>query len=193
MSLEPDRRWSLTGQALERLLQRLGEEPEAAAREYEAIRPKLVGFFERRGILGSEALADETIDRVARRLDDGETIEHLKAYFYGVARHLALEWRRRQAQERAAIERQRPLLAADEASEAREARVACLESCLRELPPGSRDLIASYYRDDPEGRKRLAESLGMTYTTLKTRAHRIRRKLEECLRECLDARSHRDR
>ncbi len=187
MSLKPDRQWSLTGQALARLLERLGEQPEAAAREYDAIRGKLVGFFERRGIAGPEGLADETIDRVARRLEEGETIEHVRAYFYGVAKRVAIEWKRRRAAEGTAIDRQRACLAADEAPEAREARVACLESCLRHLPPHSRELILGYYRGQGGERKRLAKSLGMTYTSLKTRAHRIRSALGECLRECLEA------
>ncbi len=172
MSLKPDRQWSLTGQALARLLERLGEQPEAAAREYDAIRGKLV---------------DETIDRVARRLEEGETIEHVRAYFYGVAKRVAIEWKRRRAAEGTAIDRQRACLAADEAPEAREARVACLESCLRHLPPHSRELILGYYRGQGGERKRLAKSLGMTYTSLKTRAHRIRSALGECLRECLEA------
>jgi len=186
MSHETDRRWSLTAPALERLLRRLDGEPEAAAREYDAVRHKLIRFFERRGVAGPEVLADETIDRVARRLDEGERVDHLGAYFYGVARLVALEWRKRRAQEGVA-QREYPRGGPVEAAEDRERRIACLERCLMRLPEESRALLVGYYRDRGEARKRLAESHGITYTTLKTRVCRLRMGLEGCLRDCLEA------
>ncbi len=180
----------LTRQAFERLLQRLGPDREAAALEYETIRRRLIELFDWRGVPSPEVLADETIDRVARRLDEGVPVEHLRAYFYGVGRHVLLEWRKRRAFEQAAVQEPRPS-AADLrlAAEAGEARMECLESCLRELPRESRELIVGYYqgagRSHLEGRKVLAESLGISYATLKTRAHRIRTSLEQCLRKRL--------
>jgi DNA-directed RNA polymerase specialized sigma24 family protein len=187
MPVRTDPPWVLTGPAFARLLQRLGSEPEAAAREYDAVRHRLVGFFERRGVPSPEALADETIDRVARRLDEGEAIEHLNAYFYGVARRVVLEWRKRWARERAA-ERAYPRAGPEAASAESESRIACLECCLRALPDESRALLIAYYRGRGEERKRLAESHGITYTSLKTRACRLRVRLEVCLRDCLEGR-----
>jgi len=191
MSIGTDRRWSLTRPAFHRLLQRLSADPERGAREYDVVHHKLIGFFERRGVDPSEGLADETIDRVARRLDEGQIIEHLDAYFYGVARRVMLEWRKRRVQERAA-ERAFSLLGPATAPELRELRVACLERCLRRLPRDSRILIMDYYRGRMEERKRLAATLGISYTNLRTRARRLRLRLEECLRECLEARSPSD-
>jgi DNA-directed RNA polymerase specialized sigma24 family protein len=185
MSLEVDQRWSLTGPALDRLLRRLSEESDVDIRCYELVRLKLVGFFERRGFPGPDALADEVIDRVARRLEEGERVEHLKAYFYGVAKRVAMECARRPYVERAATERQRPLLDA-ETPEVRESRAACLERCLQGLPADSRRLIMGYYRCSRGERERLAESLHLSYACLKTRAHRIRNVLARCVRECLD-------
>ena len=188
MPLEANRPWRLTGPAFERLLQRLGGEREQAAREYEVVRRRLAGFFERRGIPSAEALADETIDRVARRLDEGEVVEHLNAYFYGVAKRVLLESRRRWARERAA-EREYAIPGPAEPASEREARIACLERCVGALDEGSRALLAGYYRGLPDDRKRLAESQGITYTSLKTRVFRLRIRLEVCLRKCLEARS----
>ena len=186
MPIETHRRWSLTRLALERLLQRLSSEPERAAREYDVVRYKLIRFFERRGIGSAEALADETIDRVARRLDEGQTIEHLDAYFYGVAHRVMLEWRKRRAQERSA-EREYPALDPPAAAELREVGIACLERCLRRLPRDNRALIVGYYRGGMEERKRLAESLDITYPSLRTRVCRLRVRLDQCRRECLEA------
>jgi DNA-directed RNA polymerase specialized sigma24 family protein len=185
MSIGTHRRWSLTRSAFDRLLLRLDAEPERAARQYDVVRGKLTGFFARRGVGLSEVLADETIDRVARRLDEGRIIEHLDAYFYGVANRVMLEWRKQQALKQAA-EREFPLLEPAASSEFREVRVACLERCLRRLPADSRALIEGYYRGRAEERQRLAGTLSISYTNLRTRARRLRVRLEECLRECLD-------
>ena len=72
-----------------------------------------------------------------------------------------------------------------------EARTACLERCLRKLPEQSHALIVSYYQGRGgahlKERKVLARRLGITYESLKTRAHRIRKALEVCLHGCLEA------
>jgi DNA-directed RNA polymerase specialized sigma24 family protein len=180
----------LTRQAFERLLERLGPDREAAAREYETVHRRLVELFDWQGVTSPEVLADETVDRVARKLDEGVTVEHLRAYCYGVGRNVLLEWRKRQALEHAVLLEPRPSVTDLRlAAERREARVECLESCLRGLPSESRDLIVGYYSGTGgthlEGRRVLAERLGISYGALKTRAHRIRTSLEECLRKRL--------
>jgi DNA-directed RNA polymerase specialized sigma24 family protein len=183
--LERAARWSLTRRALERLLHSLSPEPEAAAREYDAMRRNLIGFFERRGIPQAESLADQTIDRVARRLDEGETVEHLRAYFFGVARRLLQELEKQRASQRAALRNAPPRR--DSSGQA-EAQVACLEHWLDRLPQDARSLIVDYYQST-EGcgraeRRLLAERLGITYVSLRSKAHRIRRQLGASLREC---------
>src|SRR5262245_29875394 len=94
--------WSLTGSAFERLLGHLGDAPAAAAQEYVSLRRKLVLFFAMRGAGASaESLADEAIDRLARRLEEGPRVEQVRAFVFGVARRLWLEdGRRRGRQER---------------------------------------------------------------------------------------------
>ena len=194
VSIEPEQHWSLTRRSLDRLLHRLSDEPEVAAREYEAIRRRLITFFSLRRIHLPEAMADETIDRVARRLDEGESVEHVRAYFHGVAQRVALESIKRQRREWSALERQPslpPLVVAEPPAEPTETQVSCLEHCLKCLPRESRALIVRYYQTSAlsprEHRKRLAERLGISYTSLKVRAHRIRAQLEKCLQECLMA------
>jgi DNA-directed RNA polymerase specialized sigma24 family protein len=185
MTFTPHRRWTLSREALERLLRRIGPDREAAAREYDALRMRLVDFFEARQAPSSEALADEAMDRVARKLEEGATIQNLRAYLYGVARLVWLEAEKHRAQERGAL-RELRALHDRQPTEVLEARVQCLERCLRALPEESRKLIVAYYEGAGSShfdrRKLLAAQLGISYTTLKTRAHRIRARLEECLR-----------
>jgi len=177
------------------LLARLDEHPEAAAREYEFLRRRLITFFLLRGVDSPERLADEAMDRVARRIDEGERIEHVRAYFQGVAQRIASESTKRQAREGAAVDGYRPFLVTDQAAEEIEARAGCLERCLQCLPRESRALIRRYYEAGPlprgESRKLLAEQQGLSYSGLKVRAYRIRVQLEECLLRCLEARKSR--
>jgi DNA-directed RNA polymerase specialized sigma24 family protein len=192
MPPEATQPWRLNQPALERLLLRLSEEPEKAAREYEAIRGSLLVFFDLRGAADSAALADEALDRVARRLEQGEDIEHPRAYVYGVAKNVVRESVRQRERERAAIKAHGAAADAADGPELAEARTACLERCLRKLPEQSRALIVSYYQGRGgahlEGRKLLAQRLCITYDSLKTRAHRIRNALRVCLHECMEAR-----
>ena len=176
--------------AFEGLLLALDPDRHRAGERYETLRRKLVRLFGWRGCRDSEECADETLDRVARRLDRGEAVDQARAYCFGVARRVLLEWHKERAKEDAALGGasvpQRP----DDASAARtEARIACLEKCLDELPAPSRALIIEYYqgpgRVHQQGRKVLASRLGLSDTALKARAHRIRVELEGCLGRCL--------
>jgi len=192
MALPSDRRWSLTGKALDLLLARLASEPAAAAREYDRLRHRLLDFFDWQGASAPEALADETLDRIARKLEAGEEVGNVSAYGYGVARRVWLEAEKRRAQEAAAVDALGRLNAPGQAQalDTVEVRVGCLERCLKELPEESRELIVSYYqglgRSHLEGRRLLAQRLGISYTNLKTRAHRIRIRLLECLQTCTE-------
>jgi DNA-directed RNA polymerase specialized sigma24 family protein len=55
------------------------------------VRGRLVRFFEWRGAQVPEDLADETLERVARKLAVGTPIDDLRKYIFGVARFVARE------------------------------------------------------------------------------------------------------
>jgi DNA-directed RNA polymerase specialized sigma24 family protein len=192
MSFQSPQRWSLTPRALERLLTRLGAEQDAAAQEYELLRRKLITFFTLQGIEGPEEVADEAFDRVARRLEQGETIAHVRAYFHGVAQRIVSERYKQRVRDRAAVEVHRSTRAADDEADGAETRAVCLECCLRMLSAQDRALLHNYYEraDGPPRpqRKALAAKLGLSYSNLKVRSYRIRRELESCLGRCLNAR-----
>jgi hypothetical protein len=62
-------KWVLTGEAFKRFLACLDADTEQAGEKYEAIRQKLVKFFDWRGAHFPEECADETINRVVRKLE----------------------------------------------------------------------------------------------------------------------------
>src|SRR5947207_1069954 len=64
----------LTRESLGALLSQFDSNPERAAEKYELMRSRLVTFFECRGCAAAFDLTDATVDRVARRILEGENI-----------------------------------------------------------------------------------------------------------------------
>ena len=185
--------WTLTKEAFERLLDSLDANRERAGEKYENVRRKLIEFFEARGSNSPLDHADETINRVARRLDEGESVQDLNAYFYGVARLLLKETLRGRGREPNALDLELPIATDDEEHERRrqqeERRLECFETCLSKLPAASRVLIVEYYREEKglkiEQRKRQADALNVSLNALRLRACRIRGELGACVNSCL--------
>ncbi len=148
-------------------------------------------------------MADETLNRVARRLEDGETIYagQFSSYAYGVARNVLREHARgpepRSQPLDALLPPSHPHLSPSEeeekalARESSERRLECLESCAGALPEDARLLILSYYEgasgERIDRRRQLAERLGVPANSLRIRAHRIRARLEKCVNACVGA------
>jgi len=163
------------------LLDWLGPDP---GQQYEIIRAGLIRIFISKGFSDAEDLADETIDRVAKKLPEiREGYEGEKArYFHGVARNVIREARRRKevATDKTPERSTMPRAPGD--------KYECLLECLRLLPAPKRELILDYYlyggKDKVECHLLMAEELGISVGALRTRAHHIRRDLEKCVLEC---------
>jgi DNA-directed RNA polymerase specialized sigma24 family protein len=177
--------------AFEALLAHLDPDRERAGERYEAIRYRLVRFFMCRGAALPDELADEAIDRVGRKLAGGEVIRipDVGRYFLGVARNVL-----REAWDKEGRRKSLPLAPGTDAAapdaEAPGAIVDCLERCLEKLPPESRDLLLRYYAADRSGkaaaRRAIADGMGLGGAALRLRLHRLRAKLEGCIRHCLE-------
>ena len=85
------RKWTLTQEAFDKLLHALDGDRARAGNIYQETRSNLIRFFEWRGCPFPEDHADETINRVARRILEGEDVRDVPKYFFGVARLLFLE------------------------------------------------------------------------------------------------------
>jgi DNA-directed RNA polymerase specialized sigma24 family protein len=179
----------LSPRALARLLDRLGPDPDRAGAAYEALQRKLIKFFDWRGATQPEECADEALDRLAVKLDEGSRVEDVRSYALGIARLVLLEqWRRPEARLFPAHDTHLARLAAPESPDD-EPRRACFEGCLEELPPDSRDLVLKYYvaegRAKIDNHRRLAEALGVSDNALRSRVQRVRDGLERCIAKCL--------
>lgn len=183
----------LTAESFEQLLDCLGENREQAGEKYEDLRRTLIRFFEWRGAPFPEEQADESLNRISRKLAEGVEIKSINAYCYEVARLVCLEALKGRDSRRASLDEieAETVAATDNTDEAadKELRLICLEDCLNALPPESRELITEYYRDEKrgriDGRKALAERLGIKRDALANRAQRMRDKLEQCVIRCL--------
>lgn len=178
----------LSRESLERLLGLLDPEREAAARRYQQLRRRLIRLFEWRGARFPDDLADETISRVARRLDDGVEIrsEDPFRYFCGVAHLVFKEVLRERKRDRVLQDPASwPPAAADE-PESDDDRMVVLQECLGKLGDEQRMLILEYHegekRERIENRRALADRLGIELNALRIRVHRTRLKLERCVR-----------
>lgn len=185
------RSWELTPEALASLLGFLGPDEEVAARAYERIRTRLVQIFEWRGCARPEELTDETFDRVTRKLVGGLEVEAEDPlrYFCGVAYRVFKEVLREEQKERAALAEVRHLPPPAGADPEAESRMGCLDLCLDRIEPPQRDLILRYHTGDGreriDNRQALAEELEVPLNALRIRAHRLRAKLEACVRDCV--------
>ena len=195
------RGWALTPEAFQRLLDWLDEGASSDGQKYLEMRRRLVAYFDRKNCPTPDELADETLNRVARRLEEEGAIEAdaPARYYYIVARFVFMEHLRETQKEGALandLRRQSHadhLIAheADDEQMVKEQRLNCLEQCLNKLEAASREIIARYYvgkaRVKIEHRRALAEELGVTTNALSIRACRIRDRLEACVRECVGA------
>jgi DNA-directed RNA polymerase specialized sigma24 family protein len=180
------------GTPFEGLLQRLAPDRAAAGERYLALRRRLVAVFDYRGCRDSEALADETLERAARRLQEiGSDFvgSDPTRFIYGVAWNVARESFRRPVTV--------PL------PEKWESRVAeapphddgdleqdCLEGCLRRLAAAERELVLGYHQgegsDRIQNRAAMARGLGLSANALRLKIHRLTAQLRECVLACVE-------
>lgn len=183
------RQWALTQAAFDQLLDAFDSDREVAGKKYLAVRSNLVRLFEWRGCPFPEEHADETINRVARKIGEGEMIREPAQYAVGVARMLLLEIRKRQVKEQSAFNELAQAEPAVYEFEDLDPRVACLERCLQSLSPENRELILHYYQGEKatkiENRKKLTDRFKVPINTLRMRALRLREKLQSCVEACV--------
>lgn len=172
---------------LKSLLVHLADEGERAGKLYLELRDKLLRFFIWSRCPFPDELADEVLDRTARRLDEGEEVVNLHSFVFGVARLV----RREALETHARRESKHREMAAASLSttqgEPHDSAALCLEKCLGKLPPEARALILDYYAGEARDRNRvrLAAQLNISSHALRNRALRLRKTLTACVATCM--------
>jgi len=182
----------LTADTLTRLLNCLDPDPQLAGEKYEQLRRTLIRFFEWRSAPYPEEHADETFNRVGRKLVEGIVINNMAAYSYEVARLIFLETTKRPESKRVSLDSSTMgPIASESNSESveNELGLSCLDNCLRKLSSENAELIIEYYRYEKRGqiehRRAMAERFGLRRDALANRVQRLRDKLQHCVSVCL--------
>ena len=193
MDSTPSRKeWVLTRESFDSLLAWLHKDREQAARIYEEIHAKLIRGFKAHSCPVPEDLADETINRVAKRVPeiveiyDGDPAR----YFFGVAYKVFLEYLKKGPD---LVELPSENLLTRDQPDDIEPVYDCLDQCLQRLSTHTRELILQFYQGEKrvkiELRKELARRLDTKLANLRLQAHRIRSILKKCIQTCLEQRA----
>jgi DNA-directed RNA polymerase specialized sigma24 family protein len=185
---KPKNEWVLTQTAFDGFLAILDGDRDKAGEKYEHIRFKLLKYFQWCGSDVPDIDADETINRVTRRIYEGQNVYNLTGYIYGVAKLVHAE-SLKQRNRRQALDEGSGIELAAAAEVDTPNYQDCLERCLECLSDEDREVITEYYRyrktKKINCRKRLAAKLGISLNTLRVRTHRQRVYLETCVEKCL--------
>ena len=182
-------KWVMTQAAFDKLLNAFSPDRDEAAQKYERARVKIIRFFEWHSVGPADELTDETFNRVARRIDEGQKIDNLLGYFHGVARIILKEALKKPQPDSldGELESQQIVAPPERDPDPRE---ECYYDCLEQLSKERHGLIVEYYqqelREKINRRQRLADRLGIPLNALRIRAHRIRMTLESCITKCLE-------
>jgi hypothetical protein len=197
------RGWKLSEQAFQGFLHWLDEGVDSQGHKYLEIRRRLTVYFDRHNCAHPDDLADETLNRVARRIEETGAFDDTPParYCYITAKYVLLERFRESSRIPLSLDAL-PSVAREAAlssggvslvsgADSDERRLHCLESCLGNLEPQDRELICEYYQGERrwkiENRRQLAMRCGASLNALAIRACRIRGVLENCVRRCMSA------
>jgi DNA-directed RNA polymerase specialized sigma24 family protein len=176
----------LTQAEFDMLLAEFDSDRDEAGKKYVEVRRRLVKFLGLWGCSDPDEQADEAMSRTARKIFEGERIEKLNAYLLGTANLVYKETVREEISQRNAMSLKPP----QENHAEEEGRQKCYKRCLRGLPAEEHDLMLRYYQwPKPPDRIKLADQMGISLNLLRVSAFRIRKKLGDCLQECLKLQS----
>lgn len=184
---------TLTQENFAALLDWFSSDRDEAGIQYESVREGLIRYFGFRGCSDPDALADETITRVAMKVKTFDTNGNAQtiSLFYGFAKNVFREYLA--TEKKRIVELDDDLRVSEpyveEENEADSERFSCFDSCLGKLDVPTRDLLIRYYSKKKQEkfklRRQIADELNLKKGTLHTRIHRLKVDLRKCMENCL--------
>jgi RNA polymerase sigma factor (sigma-70 family) len=141
--------------------------------EYDRLRRRLITYFERRGCLAADILADECFTRLAASMKSGWQPSGLRTYLFGIAGNVYLEYMRSAGR---LLEELPDNLSGDSYTPAAENSRLIAREVIGKLSSDERDLMEAHYLDEVSW-KNLAGGVGMTEGGLRLRVMRLRNRL----------------
>ena len=166
----------------DRLLAWLHPDRDEAGKKYEDIRRRLIRYLTYYGCANGEDLADETINRVIKKVPEiADTyVGDPARYFGGVARNIRKELCNPPPP---------PPPPEPDPPDEKERRQRCLDKCMEKISLAEREWVVRYYCADKsekiENRKKMSEELGIEPNALRIRLHRVRKRLRKCVTDCM--------
>jgi len=191
--------WTPTQDSFQTFLNWLDQGVDSAGKKYLEMHRRLVAYFDRKNCLAADELADETLARVAQKLQEKGEITDLSPahYCYVTAKFVFLEYLRHAKHGRAGLEEYsasgQPSAGPgahlpDPGDDDQEQLLSCLERCLKRLSAIDHELILEYYQGEKQEkircRRELGLRLGLSANALTIRACRIRTRVEQCVKDC---------
>ncbi|MCU1331485.1 MAG: hypothetical protein JWM08_477 [Candidatus Angelobacter sp.] len=192
--------WTPTQGSFQDFLHWLDQGVDSSGEKYLEMHRRLIAYFDRKNCLTADELTDETLARVAQKLQDkGEITELSPAHYcYVTAKFVFLEYVRHTKHGRAGLEEfslsgESGSIASvapspGDGSEDQEKLLSCLDRCLTRLSATDNGLILEYYQGEKhekiQRRRELGLRLGLSTNALSIRACRIRAKVEQCVNDC---------
>jgi RNA polymerase sigma factor (sigma-70 family) len=185
--------WVLTKEVFDKFLYWLDPDQERAGERYNRIHHKLCVFFAARGCTDVEDLADETVNRMARQIDEGKNITvKPETYARAIAKYLVKEYYDKPDRKKTPLDDMaiNELFKLDSrknefGDEDKEKLIERLEQCLQKLDPGDREVVRRYFEGSRQGeakrnREKLARELGIKKTKLTKQIMNIKNGLKAC-------------
>lgn len=181
---------NITPEDFENLLNWLSPDREQAGEIYEDLRRGLIRFYRYRGCSECDLLADETFNRVARKVSEFRTDKEEKTigYIYGFAKKIAAEYHNKRKKLEFAESFRAFGKEIEESADFSDLQIKCLRECLARMSNEESQLILNYYQETgglkKELRKKMAEQFDLTLAGLHTKVHRLKKTLRSCIDKC---------
>jgi DNA-directed RNA polymerase specialized sigma24 family protein len=176
----------------DKLLDWLSHDRDEAGLRFEQIRDGLIRYFRLKGCHEPETLADESMNRVIKRIDtlDLMTGASSTSLFYGFANKVFLEYFRSDKKRTVQLSEAFEHISIGSAHIATNVAVDCLRECLNDLNILDGKLIVEYYSEEKQAkfelRRQLAMKKEMAMGALHTKIHRIKGILRPCVENCMN-------
>lgn len=164
------------------------DDRDEAIRLYLRLHEKLESYFRLKGMYDPLTDADETFTRAEAKLEKGQDIPDIRKFCMGIARNIVHErLRERQHEQDAYLNYIKNRL--DNNLEAvLDTIINLMKPCFEQLPKDDQDLLMEYCKvlpgvDRAEHRRKFAARLNLSISALRIRVTRLRRALENCVRE----------
>jgi len=162
------------------------EDPDEAGRRYLRLHQKLEGYLRFSGVADPASAADEALDRAARRIAEGAEVPDIYKFCLGIARFIIKEgWRLNTRESKAFLQflEQHERVTDDQAD-----RFSLMKTCFEQLSQPDRELLNAYCSAPPglaraRYRRELAQRQNLTVTAVRVRITRLRRSLDDCVKE----------